>query len=158
APEPLATADPTDEPTEPAPSPDASTPTHTEAATPDEAQATGAEPYHVIRGTRSRGADPVRLVLDGDPATVWYAIGDDAPLAFVQLDLGTTRPIGEIRWLVGDATAIAGMEIQVSTDRRTWTTIGLPETGSTGDWQTFDASGTDARYVRFSFPDAADGT
>jgi subtilisin family serine protease len=156
-PEPSPTAEPTDESTEPASSPDATTPTPTEAATPDEAQANAPEPYRVVRGTQNRGADRARPAVDGDPTTIWYATGGEAPLVFVQFDLGAVKPIGEIRWLVGDAAAIAGMEIQVSTDRRTWSTIGTPQSGSTGDWQVFAAVGVEARYVRFAFPEAAEG-
>jgi subtilisin family serine protease len=113
-------------------------------------------PYRISRGTHSPGSSSARTVADGDPTTVWYATGGEAPLAFVQIDLGRTRPIGDIRWLVADSAAIAGLEIQVSTDRRTWTTLATPDAGPAGEWQSASAA-TEARYIRFAFPSAADG-
>ncbi|HKG27059.1 MAG TPA: discoidin domain-containing protein, partial [Thermomicrobiales bacterium] len=112
--------------------------------------------YRISRGTASSGSDSARTVADGDPTTVWYATGGDAPLAFVQLDLGRVTSIGEIRWLVADPVAIAGLEIQVSADRRTWTTLATPGVGPVGEWQTVSTS-TEARFIRFAFPTAADG-
>jgi hypothetical protein len=158
--EPIATATPeaTVEPTESVAPPEAATPTPAESPAPaTERDDDTREPYRISRGTRSRGADPARVVADGDPATIWYATGGDADVAFVQLDLRAVKPIGEIRWLVGDAAAIAGLEIQVSTNRRTWTTLAKPDAGEAGAWQSLDAAGIDAHYVRFAFPDAVAG-
>jgi subtilisin len=152
------TSEPTAEPTATeSPSADAS-PAPDATATPDDTTAGKPEPYPVVRGTRSRGADPAGLLLDGDPSTVWYATGGDAALAFVQFDLGAVLPIGEIRWLIVDEAAAAGMEIQLSTDRRTWTNLPMTDAAQDGVWQTLGTGGVAARYVRFAFPAAGDGT
>ncbi|MEA2598432.1 MAG: in [Thermomicrobiales bacterium] len=155
-PESSPSAVPTDEPTEATSSPDSGTPTPTESATPEEALQSEPEPYRIVRGTQSRGADPALLVVDGDPSTIWYASAT-ARGAYVELDLGEVIPIGEIRWFVADSAAIAGLEILVSTDRRTWVSIGIPEAGGGGTWNVLDAAGIEARYVRFAFPAAAKG-
>ncbi len=71
------------------------------------------------------------------------------------LDLGYVQTVGSARWLWTDATYAHGVEIQVSLDGETWTTVAYPDTWNTipGEYQTAEIW-RDARYVRFMFPNA----
>jgi len=59
--------------------------------------------------------------------------------------------------LLADPVAAAGMEVLVSTDRRTWTSLGAPQLGLAEEWQELTVEGVQARYVRVAFPTPAEG-
>jgi hypothetical protein len=169
------TTEPTTEPTqEPSPEPTATlTPTPTETPTDpptteadvaevSDATATGDDvphateedrPYRVRRTIQSRSADSGRVLLDGDPTSYWTAnLRGASDEASVTLDLGSARPIGTIRWLVA-AEGLAGeLRIEVSTNRRRWTTVFESSGAEPGIWQeVVPAEPVEARYVRFVF-------
>ena len=146
---PVPTAAPTETPTEPAAT--ATNVPAPAAAAPDAAP----EAYRVRRARASRGAEPARLALDGDPTTAWSSPPGAAERPFIQIDLGEVVPLGAIRWLLAEDANPAGMEILVSTDRETWASLGSPDPGLPGAWQTLATGGIAARHVRVEFDGAA---
>jgi hypothetical protein len=70
--------------------------------------------------------------------------------AFVWVDLGQTRSIGQIRWLVSEAVSGVELTIEVSSDRKTWEPVTTVTEFTPGDWQAVETD-VDGRYVRFSF-------
>jgi hypothetical protein len=111
----------------------------------------GPTPYPVARSLRSRNASSARVLYDGDPETYW-ATNTEAPVdeAYAVLDLGGIVWIGSVRWIVAVEGLAAGMEVQVSSDRESWTTVAAPGNAPPGEWQEAGV-GAGARYVRFHF-------
>jgi hypothetical protein len=173
SPEPTETPEPTATPTETP----AETPEPTETATPEptatdeattepveqtgddeepveEATATPADsgqPYRVRRTIQTRGSDSGRVLIDGDESTAWFgAASGSPPEAAVALDLGAKKPVGRVRWLFAEGALATGLRIEVSSDRRRWTTIADTGIAVPGEWQELVPDETvDARYVRF---------
>jgi hypothetical protein len=154
------TAEPTATPTEPPTAEPTATPTPEAdadeeadaAATADDAPPATAEvqPYRVRRTIQSRDAASGRVLLDGDPATVWWAGGGSSGESAVTFDLGGVNPIGRIRWLVGADGLAGALRIEVSTNRRRWTAVAEPGGGEPRAWQEVAfAEPVPARYVRF---------
>jgi F5/8 type C domain len=113
--------------------------------------------YRIVRGGRSANSGNSRAVFDGDPTTVWLA--ESSPeLAYVWVDLGRMRSIGEIRWLVTAAVPGVEMTIAVSSDKKTWEPVATVSEFTPGDWQAI-ATAVEGRFVRFSFanPEGAQG-
>ncbi len=73
----------------------------------------------------------------------------------LEIDLGGLQTVGGIRWQWAETTYAHGVEIQISDDGETWTTVVWPETFSElpGEWHEA-AIGLDARFVRFMFPNS----
>ena len=58
--------------------------------------------------------------------------------------------IGEIRWQFGIEEAADQWQLQISTNRRSWTTVAELGNAEVGTWQSIDLDER-ARYVRFRF-------
>ncbi|HKG26990.1 MAG TPA: discoidin domain-containing protein, partial [Thermomicrobiales bacterium] len=115
-------------------------------------------PYHVERTIRTRNSDSGGVLLDGDASTYWLGeVSRSSREAAVILDLGSAKPIGDVRWLFAEDDFAGGMRIEVSRGRRQWTTLAESGIAAAGEWQelTLDEK-VEARYVRFVFI-AADG-
>jgi hypothetical protein len=86
---------------------------------------------------------PASAAVDGNLGTRWSSGFSDPQ--WLQVDLGGTAVISQVvlNWETAYATAF---QIQVSTDRATWTSIYNTTTGS-GGTQTLDVTGS-GRYVR----------
>ena len=76
---------------------------------------------------------------------------EDAPdEAYILLDLGSTKPVGQIRWLFSSTLAAGLYRVEVSTDRREWLTLLDPGALEPGTWQEIDV-GLDIRFVQITF-------
>jgi hypothetical protein len=107
--------------------------------------------YRIVRGGRSANSGNSRAAVDGDPTTAWVTDSAKTPdRAFVWFDLGRTRSIGEIRWLLSEAVPGVVMTVEVSSDRKDWVTVATVSDFSKGDWQRVETE-VDGRYVRFTF-------
>jgi hypothetical protein len=128
------------------------TPTRTATPTRVPPTPTAAGPYRIVRAGRSAGSAATTLAFDGDPATVWITLPASGPPknAFIYVDLGTARAIGRVRWMFGVDGGADQWQIQISSDRRTWTTVADLGNAPAGTWQD-QAIGAKARYVRFFF-------
>lgn len=101
-------------------------------------------PYQIVASGRPRHSTDSVLAYDGDPATGWSA-GDVAPMAYAWFDLGERRTIAGLRWF---QSAVDGpVAIQISDDRREWTTVLVAEQPVADAWQRADI-GQAARFVR----------
>jgi hypothetical protein len=91
-------------------------------------------------------------VFDGDPATVWITLPADDPPAdgFFVVDLGRSVPVGQIRWQFGIEGVAGQWQLQISTNRRRWTTIAALGNADVGTWQSIDLDES-VRFVRFFF-------
>ena len=99
-----------------------------------------------------RGAGKPGLARDGKPNTAWVTTDAEAE-ANVWFDLGEKRPVIAVRWF--QARTGGGDELQLSTDRKHWKTVGRGGDVASGTWQTLAVEET-ARYVRFRYV-GADG-
>jgi hypothetical protein len=109
-------------------------------------------PYRIVRSARSADSADAELAFDGDPSTVWITSEGSRPPedGFFYVDLGGSKEIGRIRWRFGVEGAADEWQLQISTDRRSWTTVADLGNADAGDWQSVDI-GAKARYVRFFF-------
>lgn len=128
------------------------TPTATPTFTPTPMPTPDGTPYAITGSSRSGNSAYSTLVWDKDPNTVWTTTtGQVENSAWVSVDIGGVKPVGAIRWLFGQANLADAMRIQVSSDRRTWTTVAQPNNAPAGVWQTLTLNGVNARYVRWFF-------
>ncbi len=72
--------------------------------------------------------------------------------AYVYFSLGSTKPIGTIRWVFGSAygSYADAWEIQLSNNRVDWTTVASESNADPGVWQNLTVN-RKATYVRFLF-------
>ncbi len=107
-------------------------------------QGAAEQPYRI---TGAGGAGKPGLARDGKPGTSW-ATKDAEAEANVWFDLGAKRPVIAVRWL---QTRTGGaVELQTSTDRKHWKTVGRGGDVAPGTWQMLEVDGA-ARYVRFRY-------
>lgn len=106
----------------------------------------------IVRGGQSPGSEDATFAFDGDPSTVWITLPADAPPAeaYVFLDLGEAKTIEQIRWQFGIEGAADQWQLQVSTNRRRWTTVTESGNAPVGEWQSIDLDER-VRYIRFFF-------
>jgi hypothetical protein len=109
-------------------------------------------PYRIVRSGRSVDSAGADLTFDGDPSTarITSAAGEPPEDGYFSVDLGSTKAIGTVRWLFGVEGAADQWQLQVSTDRRNWSTVADLGNAAAGDWQSIEVSAK-ARYVRFFF-------
>jgi hypothetical protein len=112
-------------------------------------QGAAEQPYRI---TGAGGAGKPGLARDGKPNTAWATTDAEAE-ANVWFDLGAKRPVIAVRWL--QARTGGAVEVQLSTDRKHWKTVGRGGDVAPGTWQTLEVKGV-ARYVRFRYV-GADG-
>lgn len=111
-------------------------------------------PYRIVGSGRTINTVSSHLAIDGDPATVWITLPGVRPRsAYLWFDLGSVARIGSIRWMIGEDGYAGGLQIQVSNDRRAWTTLAVPGNTPAGEWETLPTD-VAARYVRFFLTNA----
>ncbi len=89
--------------------------------------------------------------VDGSTSTSWYHSASPAPAeSFVSFDLGSVRPVGEIRWVYRISGYADAFAIQVSADGVGWTTLANRGNSASLAWQSL-AVATNGRYVRFFY-------
>jgi hypothetical protein len=110
---------------------------------------TAEQPYQL---TDAGGAGKPGLARDGDPSTAW-ATNDAEAEANVWFDLGAKQPVGAVRWLQAKTGGV--VELQLSTDRKRWKSVGRGGDLPPAMWQSLEIEGA-ARYVRFRYV-ATDG-
>jgi hypothetical protein len=115
-----------------------------------EPEPASSEPHRIERTGRSGNSSSGKDAIDGDPSTAWITTGARPRSAYLVFDLGESLSIGTIAWLFAEGDYAAGLRIEVSDDRRTWTTIAAPGNAPAGEWQSLSYGGS-ARYVRFYF-------
>jgi hypothetical protein len=127
-------------------------PTDTPVPAPTETPVPPATPYSVVAaGGSANGQVSAAVVLDGDPATFWFATEAAPPAAAdLTLDLGAPVPIGAVRWLWATEGSADAVQVQVSADGATWVAVADIGNGPAGVWQEA-APGVVARFVRFAF-------
>jgi hypothetical protein len=110
------------------------------------------EVYQIVRGWQSPGSEDAKLAFDGDPSTVWVTLPDGDPPAdaYVYVDLGGLKTVGQIRWQFGIDSAADQWQLQISTNRRSWTTVTESGNAPVGIWQSIDLAER-VRYIRFVF-------
>jgi hypothetical protein len=109
--------------------------------------------YRIVTTRQSPHTGDAAVVVDGDPATVWSTEPGATPdEASVVLDLGKSRTIGRVRWLVA-ADGLAGkLHVEVSTDGKQWKPAAGKEQEASGAWQELRLKhAVQARYVRVRF-------
>ncbi|MEA2528629.1 MAG: hypothetical protein QOG89_273, partial [Thermomicrobiales bacterium] len=115
-----------------------------------EPEPASSEPHRIERTGRSGNSSSGKDAIDGDPSTAWITTGARPRSAYLVFDLGESLSIGTIAWLFAEGDYAAGLRIEVSDDRLTWTTIAAPGNAPAGEWQLLSYGGS-ARYVRFYF-------
>jgi hypothetical protein len=97
----------------------------------------------------SSGATFSGRIRDGKLDTDWRTNGAERPgSAFVYIDLGSEQPISEVAWIFSQTGGAPTLEIQISNDKMSWTTIGTAGDAPAGNWQRLKTSAT-GRYVRW---------
>jgi serine/threonine protein kinase len=108
-----------------------------------------------IRTTDSPNGSNSTKVLDGDPQTLWIAKqSSTTKTTYIQLDLGKSKAIESIQWIIPRSGNGATVELYVSDNGKTWTlnrTIVL-QSGDLELLRTRQLRAT-ARYVRVVFTD-----
>jgi hypothetical protein len=105
----------------------------------------------IVGGGRTASSTPSTRAYDGKTSTAWYTTSTSAPrAAYVFFDLGSTKQISKISWYFSKNGSADSFEVQVSTDKKNWTTITKRTTAKAGNWVSAKKS-TEARYVRFYF-------
>ncbi len=105
----------------------------------------------ITGGGRTSNSANSQLAYDGKTGTFWYTNAKGTPSsAYVYLDLGATKSIGKIQWLFSKSGSADSYKIQVSNDKKTWTTVSNQKNGKSGTWYT-KSVGKKARYVRLYF-------
>jgi hypothetical protein len=108
-------------------------------------------PYQITSSGRTINSLPATLVWDGKKNTIWRTDAASPPSsAWVYVNIGAVRPIGSIKWVFGKYGMADSMRIEVSSDKKTWTTLATRGNKTVGAWQTL-ATKVKARYVRFYF-------
>jgi hypothetical protein len=113
-------------------------------------------PYVVARTIRTRGSDSGNVLIDGDPATVWYGESrDNATEVSVTLDLGRPRSIGTVRVLVSTEGVSGNLRVETSRNRRDWTEVPSNVDGMADQWVDLVPEDEVAgRFVRLTFVSA----
>ncbi|HWV36458.1 MAG TPA: discoidin domain-containing protein, partial [Thermomicrobiales bacterium] len=114
-----------------------------------------ATPYPVLSAIDTEESDTARLVIDGDPSTVWQVHPDQSPdQVRLRLDLGDVVAIDRITWDVSDPTVLPPFEVWLSTDDVTWWNAAQVDTSTVQAGQTYATPlGYWARYVKLVIPD-----
>jgi hypothetical protein len=97
------------------------------------------------------------LAHDGRLETTWYSFGDPHSLPpALEIDLGTTRSIGTIRWFItsGSRAGPARVKLLGAADKRVLVAFdGAYASGSQPDWPELHPN-RDARFVGLEFASA----
>lgn len=151
-PEPTATDTATSTPTSTPPPTTTATPQPTATVTPQPtATAAPSAVYQIVRSGRSSNSTVSTAIYDRDLGTYWATNVSSPPrTAYVFVDLGEVKPIGKVRWYFAVSGWAPEYLVQISADRKTWTTVHTGRNPSAGVWRARSV-GRDARYVRWYF-------
>jgi hypothetical protein len=134
-----------DKPIAPTPTPTPTIPTSSE-----QASLTG-KALPLVGSGGSRGATYTGRVRDGNPSSDWHTTATTPPSSgYVYVDLGAAKQITGLRWLFNKTGGADAFTIQVSDDKRSWTSIGTGSNAPAGDWQSRSVRAS-GRYVRYLF-------
>jgi hypothetical protein len=113
----------------------------------------GQDAYRVDKTHQSANSVDAAVVVDGDATTAWHTEpGATSHAAWVVLDLGTSRSIGTVRWLVAPDGLAGTLRVEVSTDGQHWKKAAEVAKEATAGWQELRLKhALDAQYVRFTF-------
>lgn len=107
--------------------------------------------FAIAGGGRTSSSTPSTNAYDANTKTAWYTTSSSVlKAAYVYFDLGTVKNVGQIQWLFSKNGAADRFQIQISSDKKTWTTLTTRTTAKAGTWQTLKVN-KKARYVRFYF-------
>jgi uncharacterized protein YkwD len=105
----------------------------------------------ITGGGRTSSSTTSTDAYDGNADTSWYTTSSGVlKAAYVYFDLGAAKNIGQIKWLFSKNGSADSFEIQISTDKSTWTKLTTRTTAKAGTWQALKVN-KKARYVRFYF-------
>jgi hypothetical protein len=109
--------------------------------------------YRVVKTRQSANSVAAEALVDGDPTTSWGTVpGAALRDANAVLDLGKSRSIRGVRWLVAPDGLAGEMQVAVSPDGKRWKSVAGEQQASGGTWQELRLNrAVDARYVRLSF-------
>jgi subtilisin len=121
-------------------------PTPTPTATPAPVK------YVIASTSQTLNSQNSNSVKDGNGGTYWRSKTSVTPpaTAAVQISLGTSKKVGNVRWMFGLEGAADQITIAVSTDGVDWTTIGTRSNGSLYEWQQLSTN-LNAKFVRWTF-------
>ncbi|HVL23109.1 MAG TPA: discoidin domain-containing protein [Thermomicrobiales bacterium] len=90
------------------------------------------------------------MAYDGSTSTPWFTTGTTAPSsAVLTLDLGQIRQLSGVKWTYR-LPEMDEMQLQVSADGTTWTSVSTTTTRAQGTWEGSKTTAK-ARYVRMVF-------
>ncbi len=99
----------------------------------------------------SSGATFTGRIRDGRLDTDWRTTGSPAPAqAYVYIDLGSSIYIDSVSWVFNQTGGAPQLAIQISSDKKSWTTIATAGDAPANQWQSAPM-GVEARYVRWLF-------
>ena len=109
--------------------------------------------YQMTGSHGSANATDATAVKDGDLGSMWQTNQLTTPTtANVYISLGTSKPIGQIRWRYGASGMGDAMSLQVSDDRLLWNQIySDTDNSNAGEWFEFSPASISAKYVRWVF-------
>ncbi|MBA3337953.1 MAG: discoidin domain-containing protein [Chloroflexia bacterium] len=108
-------------------------------------------PLKIVRSGRTSGSSNSAYAYDQRATTWWSTTTSTAPrYAYAYFDLGAAMPVGSINWMFSQSGGADRLLIQVSNDRRSWTTVATVSNAAANTWQSLRYGGT-TRYVRFYF-------
>lgn len=114
------------------------------------------EIQQVTVSAEPQAENPASHAIDGSLETRWSAEGE----VYIDLDLGEVKPVGYAGIAIynGDAR-IQYLDIQVSEDGNTWTTVYEGQSsGTTNEIELYDLKASNARYIRISGHEQNTGT
>lgn len=105
----------------------------------------------IVGSSRTKNSNAATNAYDGKHSTTWRTETKNTPnSAMVTFELRDVRTLSSIRWKFGGMGGADAMEISVSNDKQTWTSVGSFTNAPANTWQSAPYTG-EARYVRFSF-------
>jgi hypothetical protein len=132
----------------------AATSTPTKAATPTKTPTPNAASAYALPDSKtSGGAMPSSYVRDQNFSTFWRTLNTGVRAnAWFYVDLGASKPIGQIRWYIAQTGMAKALAIQTSNDASNWTTLANRTDSPAGQWAAYNLpSAVNARYIRFYF-------
>jgi uncharacterized protein YkwD len=106
----------------------------------------------IAGGGRTSSSTKSTDAYDNNTKTSWYTTSSSTlKAAYVYFDLGAVKNVGQIQWLFSKNGAADSFQIQISSDKKTWTKLTTRTTAKAGTWQTLKVNNKKARYVRFYF-------
>jgi uncharacterized protein YkwD len=111
--------------------------------------------YAIVGSGRSSNSTSSLAAFDGDLGTSWHSTSDSPAVAYVYFDLGSSSSISKVKWYFSRNGSADSYQIQISSDKSSWTTVATRRSASADTWQSLSV-GKNARYVRFYFKNPHD--